>query len=233
MTQKSDDAGNVTRRGIALLPILAVVGSRMGFALSIIAFAASLFIVARKNSRIRLLAARYRTYLIAAGGAVLVMLLALGAQVSSAVSGATTVSSSEIRFTIWQASWDVLKTYFPAGAGFGSFADVYKAGEPLATLEPSYINHAHNDFIEIVMDGGVPALALLVAGLAIFLVRLVRVVMAYDGKDGGLALAGGVIMSVLILASASDYPLRVPSIAAMMAIASMWLFAERQDKPSG
>lgn len=219
--------------GIALLPILAVVGSRMGFALSIIAFAASLFIVARKNSRIRMRAARYRTYLITAGGAVLVMLLALGAQVSSAVAGATTVSSSEIRFTIWQASWDVLKTYFPAGAGFGSFADVYKAGEPLATLEPSYINHAHNDFIEIVMDGGVPALALLVAGLAIFLVRLVRVVTAYDGKDGGLALAGGVIMSVLILASASDYPLRVPSIAAMMAIASVWLFTDRQDKPIG
>ncbi|MEO0062443.1 MAG: hypothetical protein RLZZ08_1003 [Pseudomonadota bacterium] len=216
--------------GLVLLPILAVVGSRMGFALGLLAFVASGYIVARKNSRLRPLLRRYRSYLAGAGAVLLAILAAYGVQMGRAVSGSTSVGTSEIRFTIWQGSWNVLKTYFPAGSGFGSFPDVYKAGEPLATLEPSYINHAHNDFLEIAMDGGVIALALLAVALIVFAIRFMREFQVWDEKRGVLPLVGGVVMLVFILASASDYPLRVPSVMAMMAIASVWLFADRADK---
>ncbi|MFV0645778.1 MAG: hypothetical protein ACK5NN_15010, partial [Sphingomonadaceae bacterium] len=93
-----------------------------------------------------------------------------------------------------------------------------------------YINHAHNDFIEVVIDGGIFALALLVAGLFLYLLRMVRVMFGANASGKTLKLAGGIVAGMLIIASTSDYPLRVPSIMALMAIASIWLFA-KQDLP--
>src|SRR3546814_8158382 len=52
----------------------------------------------------------------------------------------------------------MIAAYFPAGAGFGGFDPIFRLHEPLQLLKPPYFNHAHNDFLEIVLDGGLPPL---------------------------------------------------------------------------
>ena len=44
----------------------------------------------------------------------------------------------------------------------GAFEKVFQANEPDALLGPVFLNHAHNDWLEAVITGGLPAAALLV-----------------------------------------------------------------------
>ena len=65
------------------------------------------------------------------------------------------------RFDYWDdVSW-ALHHYGLAGTGFGTFVPVYQTAESLSGISPAILNHAHNDFIEIVLEGGIPAIALL------------------------------------------------------------------------
>src|SRR5690606_17001007 len=50
--------------------------------------------------------------------------------------------------------WAMTKLYFPIGSGVGTFDPVYRIHEPDSLLSISYFNHAHNDLLEVVLDGG-------------------------------------------------------------------------------
>ena len=44
----------------------------------------------------------------------------------------------------------LIAAYAPWGSGLGTFEQVFKLHEPDALLSPSYLNHAHNDWLELV-----------------------------------------------------------------------------------
>jgi O-antigen ligase len=114
--------------------------------------------------------------------------------------------------------------FFPVGAGFGGFDPLFRAYEPLALLKPTYFNHAHNDVLETLIAGGLPA-ALLMAVLALWFVRravaLVRP--AQRGATVAFARLGATIIALLCLSSLVDYPLRTPLFAALACLAWCWL----------
>jgi O-antigen ligase len=207
---------------IAVLPLLGAVGSRTALAAGVPAFAISAYLLLRDNERIKKLMKRHRKIAVAISlvvlGATALVVITFG----SAAQRIGAIDVSEIRFNIWRASWNVMARYFPVGSGFGSFDAVYRAGEPLTTLGPYYINHAHNDFLELALEGGVLALGILILGIIWFAVRTMRVISARR-QPKSLALAGVAIIVVLLIGSTTDYPLRVPSLMAVMAIALVWL----------
>ena len=53
------------------------------------------------------------------------------------------------------------RSFLPFGAGFGTFDPVYRRFEPDALLSTIYLNQAHNEPMQLAMEGGIPALALL------------------------------------------------------------------------
>jgi len=64
----------------------------------------------------------------------------------------------DARQTFWKDSMTIIKDYPVTGAGFGTFADLYPK---YRTLQAEYlIDHAHNDYLEILIDGGVIAFLL-------------------------------------------------------------------------
>ncbi len=65
------------------------------------------------------------------------------------------------RFDYWKDSSGIVSDYPAVGAGFGTFADVYRHYQSVD--EKSFVNHAHNDYIELAAQGGIIAF-LLVAG---------------------------------------------------------------------
>ena len=121
--------------------------------------------------------------------------------------------------------------FFPFGAGFGTFDPVFRMAEPEAMLSPAYFNHAHDDLLEIVLDGGLPALLLLVLFLGWGVWRALRLIRAKAGPgdwlDLALSRAAGVVLVILLFASTVDYPLRTPAMAAFAALACGWFTAWR------
>lgn len=62
------------------------------------------------------------------------------------------------RLTIWQDSAGIIRDFFLTGSGFGTFIHIYP---PYRTVPGSLIvDHAHNDYIELLTDGGLVGFAL-------------------------------------------------------------------------
>ena len=117
-------------------------------------------------------------------------------------------------------------TYFPAGSGLGGFDPVFRIHEPMSLLKLTYFNHAHDDFLELALDGGALGLLLLVAGIGWWLVASVRA--WRGGSEHNLARLGSTILGLVLVASAFDYPARTPMIMAVVVVAAIWLDACRK-----
>lgn len=57
------------------------------------------------------------------------------------------------RFSIWQDSLRIFQSFFLFGTGFGTFIDIYPSYASFAFS--GIVDHAHNDYLELLTDGGV------------------------------------------------------------------------------
>ena len=200
---------------LAVLTIIGVVviatTSRMALALLPVALAGSLALLLFRQSFMRL--------------AVPSMLaLAAVAGTISWVGGfnrnlARFSSLHDGRFNYWDdVSW-ALHHYGLAGTGFGSFVPVYQTAESLSGISPAILNHAHNDFIELALEGGIPAIALLVAFFVILGVAAVQSVRKrFDFNRASINVAAALGITLVLAFSLVDYPLRMPAIACAFAV---------------
>ncbi|ACN15652.1 O-antigen polymerase involved in exopolysaccharide biosynthesis [Desulforapulum autotrophicum HRM2] len=58
----------------------------------------------------------------------------------------------ESRFDFWQDSLGIIRDFFWVGSGFGTYIDIFPAYQTV--YGALTINHAHNDYIEMVVEGG-------------------------------------------------------------------------------
>lgn len=108
--------------------------------------------------------------------------------------------------------------HLPFGTGLGTFDDVYRSRERVEGLPNAYLNHAHNDLLEVWLETGMPGLVL----IGLFLYWFAR--RSYDawrtpGPEGSLAAAGSIIVGTLLLHSLVDYPLRTAAMSALFGFA--------------
>lgn len=138
--------------------------------------------------------------------------------------------SDEARNTIWATTYDSIGGYLPWGSGVGSFVEVFQIKEPVELLGPTYVNHAHNDFLELLLTGGLIAAALLAAA-ALWFMATAAAAWRQPGSSRELRFArmASVVIAMLAAASVVDYPLRTPSMAVFFVIAALWLRGNRID----
>src|SRR3546814_18506461 len=113
----------------------------------------------------------------------------------------------------------MIAAYFPAGAGFGGFDPIFRLHEPFRLLKPTYFNHAHNDFLEVVLDGGLPAALLLLVAIGWYAIASIRAWRA-SGRHSVLPTLGSSILLLVFVASAFDYPARTPMLIARKSVVS-------------
>ena len=118
---------------------------------------------------------------------------------------------------------DMIREYFPVGTGFGSFDPIFRMHEPLTLLKPTYFNHAHNDILESVLDGGLAAALLLLIALCWLGWATAGAWRKHAGQHDHLARLGSAILLLILIASAFDYPVRTPIFMAVVIVASAWL----------
>jgi len=138
----------------------------------------------------------------------------------------------EIRVATLATVTALLKQVWLVGAGFGSFARVYQVVEPDALLREAYLNQAHNDWLQLVIEGGLPAVLIFAGGAVWIAFQLVSIWRARAVPMRG-EIAEAVILAaafpVLIVGAAVDYPLRVPSVM-MVAAFLIVILARHRDE---
>lgn len=131
--------------------------------------------------------------------------------------------------------WRIVRDFFPWGSGFGSFDRAFRIYEPDTLLKGTFFNHAHNDWAELVLTGGLPAAAILLAFL-LWWGRHVIAAVRTSGTDSRsqqtilLARVGVAITFGIGLFSLVDYPLRTQLIAALFALGCAWLGSAGEDR---
>ncbi|MCP4020825.1 MAG: O-antigen ligase family protein, partial [Desulfobacteraceae bacterium] len=75
----------------------------------------------------------------------------------------------ETRFDFWQDSKKMLDDYKIAGSGFGTFIHTYPSYRTLKA--PHTLTHAHNDYMELISEGGIIAFTLLALFFIVFIYR--------------------------------------------------------------
>lgn len=199
---------------VALIGV-AVTRSRAGVVLAAAALVASLAVAWRSGAFRRNWRASAALGLGATVAVVAVLLFALGPILDRfGQSG-----SQELRFEGWPVILSAARDYLPLGSGVGSFDTIYRSVEPLNQVSPVFFNHAHNDYLEIWLETGFAGVFLL-AAFALWLgVQSVRTWTGRRTAGSELAPAMTVLVCLLLVHSAVDYPLRTETIAVLFAYA--------------
>lgn len=117
-----------------------------------------------------------------------------------------------------------IKANWITGVGFGNFVEGYKIYETPDMIFRTFVNHAHNDYLELVFEGGIVAALLLLAYLAIVAYRVVFVRQTAFQKAASLSLLFVLVHSLV------DYPLRTMAITMVFALLNAIMFHPAVDK---
>lgn len=136
-------------------------------------------------------------------------------------------SGEDSRTNFWIVSADLFWKYFPWGSGSGSFVEAFQIIEPNYLLDATYLNRAHNDWIEIAVIFGLPGLIGLVLASTAFFWRSYKLWRNADASRRHVVFGrlASVCIAIIAVASVGDYPLRTPTMMGVFAILALW-FAE-------
>lgn len=136
-------------------------------------------------------------------------------------------SFADLRWSLWPVISEMLGDHWFAGSGFGSFEQVYRIYEPTELLLPRYVNQAHNDWVQFIIEGGALAGAVLI-GLLVWMGRAVAK-LASNRKTKMSALFWFSVFAIIAGASLIDYPMRTP----IFQLVGVWLLVALSQDVGG
>jgi O-antigen ligase len=179
--------------------------SRMGMLMALPALVISLGMLWRLSWRwLAMLAALFGVV------AALLPFLPAYAPIIGRFAGAT----ADERLTIASNTLVAIRHFWPWGSGYGSFVPVYAAFEDLDLVHARYIVAAHDDYLQILLEGGLSGLLTLIGVLLMTAFSGWRLYQARVGPEGWAPWA---VVILLLVHSAFDYPLRMAALAAVFA----------------
>ena len=138
----------------------------------------------------------------------------------------------DARWTISAAAIEGLATFLPFGSGPGTFPTVFPAFQPLE-LGPWFINRAHNDYVEWIFDGGIPAALLILLLLGLYLFQWTRI---YSRETWSryrfIQVAAGIGLLMLLIHEFFDYNLHTPANMVVFALLAGVFFSDSDQADS-
>ena len=122
------------------------------------------------------------------------------------------------RLSIYAATMQGIREFFPFGSGLGSFPAVFRRFQPGDV--PLFVNHAHNDYLEWLFEGGLAAAMLMLAFLALYVLRWRAIWPRGSGRWEAISfvrIAAGISLLLMGLHGLIDFNLHIPANAAFFA----------------
>ncbi|MBX3479450.1 MAG: O-antigen ligase family protein [Caulobacter sp.] len=123
-----------------------------------------------------------------------------------------------------KAAW----TFAPFGSGLGTFVPVYMMFETPASMQNTYVNHAHDDWLELLVEAGMLAVAVIAVFLFWFARTALRAWRRNRTSGGPVVRAASLAILLLLAHSLVDYPLRTPAMMCVFALTCGLMISPRQ-----
>jgi O-antigen ligase len=206
---------------VILLAAEAMARSRAGMILTMISLVGVYGLVLTDRRR-RTLGATPMNFLFAAAGTAFILVVQFALYRVLARFNTDPLDDLRLQFarTTMEAAW----AYMPFGAGMGTFVPVYGMFEkPQDLFAHVYINHAHDDILELWLETGIFGIALMGAFAAWFVLRAAKIwrhgTVGANEFDRSLARAATIAVALIVVHSFLDYPLRTAAMTAILAFA--------------
>lgn len=124
-------------------------------------------------------------------------------------------ASMASREQITATALPVAQEFFPLGSGLGTFEEVYRRYEDKDAISQTFINHAHNDYLEIAIELGLPGVILIGLFLVWFFSSLRHIMAA---NHAPFSWAAWIAIGVILTHSGWDYPLRTAALGSTFAL---------------
>ena len=208
---------------VAVLAVgIAVNRSLAGIGLAVPTIAATALMIAFKRGRLPIWSSGVVAALLVGSVA-----LVLSSPFGNNLTTEQAQGSTDSRYTSFTTTFNAAGDYFPVGSGIGTFDEVYRQYEDPAKVDRFFMNHAHNDFLELLLETGVLGLALMVLFFLWWIWRVARIWRA-DEPDA-FARAATIASAVILAHSFVEFPLRTAAISAVFAM-SCALMAEARPR---
>ncbi len=222
---------------IVLVPLILVTGSRSGLVSAIIGMLGA-GLLYRRPTDVRTVRrgspSRVKAVPILAGLAVISLgFLTFFFSRAEAIERLFAEASGEdSRTDFWVVSLDLFWKYFPWGSGSGSFVEAFQILEPTYLLDATYLNRAHNDWVEIAVTFGLPGVIGLALASAAFFWRSYKLWRNADADRRCVAFGrlACVCIAMIAIASISDYPMRTPIMMGVFAIFALWFTENGRER---
>jgi O-antigen ligase len=206
---------------VILLAAEAMARSRAGMILTMVSLAGVYGLVLTDRRR-RTLSATPLNFLFAAAGTASILVVQFALYRVLARFNTDPLDDLRLQFarTTIEAAW----AYMPFGAGMGTFVPVYGMFEkPQDLFAHAYINHAHDDILELWLETGIFGIALMAAFAAWFVSRAAKIwrlgSVGANEFDRSLSRAATIAVALIVTHSFLDYPLRTAAMTAILAFA--------------
>lgn len=142
-------------------------------------------------------------------------------EVMSRVSASQLNESASYRSVLFRSSLQGAMAFLPFGSGWGTYDLAYQRFQP--PVIAAYPNHAHNDYVELLFEGGVffvlvaGALAWLAARRGVFLVRWALSPQKLD-REAMLCTICGLGLLGFLVHSLVEFNMRIPANAMLAAL---------------
>jgi O-antigen ligase len=217
-------AGSIVRPTAAFLGLIILIAteamarSRAGLVLTIVALAGMLAMASAERRNAYGIGPRK----LLLGATALAVMLAVQFALYRVLDRFAVEPLEDARVTFARDTVSAAAAVTPFGAGIGSFVPVYAMfEEPSDTIGNVYINHAHNDFLEVWLETGFLGMALFAAFMIIVGLRSVELWWRPPDKatelDRLLMRAATMAIALLLAHSFVEYQLRAGAMMAILA----------------
>jgi tetratricopeptide (TPR) repeat protein/O-antigen ligase len=126
---------------------------------------------------------------------------------------------ADYRFAVWERTIQMVGDAPALGVGLGAYQDAFPRYRPPGIVPDKVIDYAHNDYVQLAAEVGIPGLLVLgwaMAALASLVVR--RLGTRHDPFVRGLAAGGLAALTAVAVHSALDFGLHMPANALLVVV---------------
>jgi O-antigen ligase len=126
-------------------------------------------------------------------------------------------SADESRWSLWKDTARLIGGHPLLGSGLGTFPVAFTRVQ--STFLGQFVNHAHNDYLELASDLGIPAAALFFGSTGALLVRVARKAASSEVSfERAMALGCLGSIAAILLHSVADFNLYIPANALVFSL---------------
>jgi putative inorganic carbon (hco3(-)) transporter len=134
------------------------------------------------------------------------------------------------RMEFFSTGLHIARDFAPFGAGLGTIPDLYPSYEDPMRVGTVYVNHLHNDLLEVLAETGLFGLVAIVLFVGWYARTAWR--LWTQQRDHVFALAASIIVLVELVHSLGDYPLRTAGLSSMLAMGCAIMLSTRRKAPT-